>query len=214
MASDSRISADEAPLIDEGIKIYELPVICRVPGEQGFFDEEVIATSVGIACAGSSLVFQHVAGTLVPILSNLISVDRRAISISDIAHLIAKVTTLYVRSVGVRRPAGASVTLIVAGEAPRGQPEAYKIKPERDDFGLISFAPERLDLALGKVHFIGDKVEVAEKLLVEIATRDEPGASRHRAALNVIRQRIDDPAAPSIGGDVQVGFTVGSRFHR
>src|SRR5215218_623450 len=99
MASDSRISADEAPLIDEGIKIYELPVICRVPGEQGFFDEEVIATSVGIACAGSSLVFQHVAGTLVPILSNLISVDRRAISISDIAHLIAKVTTLYVRSV-------------------------------------------------------------------------------------------------------------------
>jgi hypothetical protein len=62
--------------------------------------------------------------------------------------------------------------------------------------------------------FLGSATALAFELYEQIAAADQPGASRTRAPLNVIRRLIDDPEQPSIGGDVQVGFTVGSDFHR
>jgi hypothetical protein len=46
MASDSRLSDGGGPLIDEGVKIFELPVVCRAFSEQaGFFPDVYFATS-------------------------------------------------------------------------------------------------------------------------------------------------------------------------
>lgn len=73
MASDSRSSAEEGRLIDEGVKIFEIPVVCRSPGPTGFFDQTYLEGTVGLACAGGTLVFQNVYGTLVPMLGSLIS---------------------------------------------------------------------------------------------------------------------------------------------
>lgn len=214
VASDSRISEGESLLIDEGIKVYEVPVVCRVPGPDGFFDQTALATSIGIAGAGSSLVFQHVAGSLIPMLGNLVSSRPGVPSVADLANLVGRVTTVYVRSLGSRRPAGARITMIVAGESFAGEAEAYRLFPQVGIDGLVEFPPERLALGHGIVHFIGDRIGEAEARLSEIAARDEPGASCNRAALNVIRGLIDDPDAPSIGGDVQIGFTAGGRFRR
>jgi hypothetical protein len=215
MATDSRISDDEGKLIDEGIKLYELPIVCRSPGPSRFYDSPFFTTAVGMAGAGGSLVYQHVCGTLVPILGNLIGAGTAVPSMADIASLTSAVTTRYVRSLGEWRPSGAyRVTLVVGGESAEDGPEAYKLSPHMAEDGLLAFVAEPLDLETGVVHFIGDRIEDARAMLDDLAERNEPGAPRHRVALNVIRAFIDDPRVPTIGGDVQIGYTTGRGFRR
>lgn len=115
MASDSRISAEKDRLIDEGVKVFEIPVVCRGAGPDGFFDQKYFEGTIGLACAGGTLVFQNVYGTLVPMLGNLISPPRAIPSVGDIADLIGRLMTLYVRSLGARRPDAHQVSIVVGG---------------------------------------------------------------------------------------------------
>src|SRR5687767_9807743 len=87
MATDSRISDSSVRLIDEGIKLYEVPVVCTKAGSSGFFDTPFFATSIGLAGAGLSLVFQHVYGTLVPVLRSLTCRGESVPSVAAIAAL-------------------------------------------------------------------------------------------------------------------------------
>ncbi len=208
MATDSRISDDGGRLIDEGIKLYELPYICLRPGESGFFDTPFFASSIGMAAAGGSLVYQHVYGTAVPLLSHLIGTGVAKPSLADVADLLGRITTTYVRSLGQRRSDAMRVTILLGGQLPNNRPEAYKLSAELDRDQLVHFPPVPLDLARGSVHFIGDHLNAADVLLTEVAARDQPGAPRERAALNVIRRLIDDPELDTIGGDIQIGYTT------
>jgi hypothetical protein len=215
MATDSRISDEAGSLIDEGIKLYEVPVVCRRPGPSGFFDTPFFTTSIGVIGAGGTLVYQQVCGTLVPILGNLISTQRAVLSIGDIASLAGVVATHYVRSLGTRRPHDAAkVTLVIGGESVNSGIRAYRLSPDIPEDGLLTFAVQPLDLQPRVVHFIGDKTDDARTRLQELVRKDEPGASKYRAALNVIREFINDADHPTIGGDVQIGFTTGRGFRR
>jgi len=214
MASDSRISDDEAPLIDQGLKLFEVPIICRAPGPTGFFDQIVFESAIGLVAAGGSLVFQHVYGSLVPLLANLIRPVPVVPSTSQLASFVGRVMTIYVRSLGHRRHDAGRVMIIVGGESLTGQASAYKLIPQVDTQDLLEFVPMQLELADGVVHFIGDRTDEAQSMYRDIAMRDEPGASRQRAALNVIRNFIDDPEIPSVGGEVQIGYSAGGRFRR
>jgi hypothetical protein len=215
MATDSRISDEGGRLIDEGIKLYEVPVVCRRPGESGFFDVPFFATSVGMCGAGGSLIYQHVYGTLGPILSNLIGNGSAVPSVADIALLASELTTRYVRSLGHRRPDADRVTIVIGGDSIGGRmPEAYRLRPGLNSDRLIHFSVEPLSLEPDVVHFVGDRITHAQTMLREIAEENEPGAPRARAALNVIRAFIDDPDISTIGGEVQIGYTMGNGFHR
>jgi hypothetical protein len=215
MASDSRISDAQGMVIDEGIKLYEVPIICWRPGTSGFFDTPHFVSAVGVIGAGGSLVFQHVYGTLVAVLGNLIHPGGRVPSVEQVAALADRVTTTYVRSLGLARPEDAwRITLIVGGQTPRLAPQAFLLAPEVAGDGIVKYTPAPLDLGPNSVHFIGAEVELAQRLLSDFVQRDEPGASRDRAALNVIRALIDDPNASAIGGEVQIGHMVGSAFRR
>jgi hypothetical protein len=79
---------------------------------------------------------------------------------------------------------------------------------------MVEYRPEPLSLGPGAAHFIGAQLEDAQRLYREFVKRDEPGSSRHRAPLNVIRTLIEDPEAPTIGGEVQVGHVVNWAFRR
>ena len=57
MASDSRISDGHKRLIDEGIKLYEVPVVCRWPSAHGLFACPCVASLIVFLCAGVALVF-------------------------------------------------------------------------------------------------------------------------------------------------------------
>lgn len=216
IATDSRISDETGKLIDEGIKLYELPVVCRRPGPSGFFDTPFYVTSIGMAGAGGSLVFQHVYGTLVPILGNLIGGGARVPAVGELALCASEIATRYVRSLGQRRPRDAArVTIVIGGDSvDKGSPQAYKLSPRVPRGGLLEFAPELLELEPPAVHFMGDRVRDAQALLSDMRKREAPGASYHRVPLNVIRAFIDDPDIPSVGGEVQIGYTTGQGFRR
>lgn len=213
MASDSRISDNHAPLIDQGIKLYEVPIVCRAPGPSGFFDGIFFEGAVGLLGAGGSLVFQHVYGTVVPLLGNLLQPAEVAPTLAEVAHFVGRVTTIYVRSLGWRRSDAARVTIIVGGESSSG-PEAYELAPRLSEQGLVEFVPSAITLGDGVAHFIGDRTAEAQATYMELTARDEPGASRQRAALTVIRRFIDDEQVKSIGGDLQIGYSAGGRFRR
>jgi hypothetical protein len=215
MASDSRISDARGRVIDEGIKLYEVPVVCRRPNATGFFDVPYIASAIGMVGAGGSLVYQHVYGTLVPVLGNLIHPEGAVPSTQDLASVVDRVTTTYVRSLGQVRPDEAMrITILVGGQTPGRPPEAYRLAPRIGAEGMVEYPPESLTLSPTDVHFIGSHIDQAQALWEEFVERDEPGASRHRAALNVIRALIDDPQAETIGGEVQIGHLVGPAFRR
>jgi len=138
MASDSRISADEGRLIDEGVKVFEIPVVCRGAGPAGFFDQIYLEGTIGLTCAGGTLVFQNVYGTLVPMLGNLISPQRAVPSVEDIADLIGRLMTLYVKSLGARRPSAHHVSIVVGGVSAGGLPVAFDLSPRIGPHGLVT----------------------------------------------------------------------------
>ena len=212
MASDSRLSDGGGRLIDEGVKLFELPLACRAPSESRFFDDVYFATRFGLGCAGSSLVYHQVNATLLPLLGHLVGVRGRVPSIADIAGFIADVGTRYVRSLGARRPQDADrVAFLLAGWCPvAGRLMACEMSPRITDG--VQFTVSEVDLSVP--YFVGDCCGRAREMYDEIAAADLPGAPRTRAPLNVIRQLIEDADVPSIGGDVQVGFTVGPAFQR
>ncbi|HEV7483041.1 MAG TPA: hypothetical protein VGO13_08070 [Solirubrobacterales bacterium] len=187
--------------------------ICSTIGPSGFFDRISFEGAVGLLGAGASLVFQHVSGSVVPLLGNLIQPTDVAPTLAEVAAFIGRVTTIYVRSLGWRRSDAGRVTIIVGGESSSG-PQAYELAPRLGDQGLVEFVPEPITLGDGIARFIGDRTGEAQDLYRELAARDEPGASRRRAALNVIRRFIDDKEITSIGGDLQIGYTAAGRFRR
>jgi hypothetical protein len=214
MASDSRISAEKDRLIDEGVKVFEIPVVCRGANPAGHFDQTYFEGTVGLACAGGTLVFQNVYGTLVPMLGNLISPQRAVPSVRDIAGLIGRLMSLYVRSLGAQRPDAHRVSIVTGGLLIDDRPVAFDLSPRIDRDGLVEFLPTEVTLAPGQIHFIGHSVAAARGLANELIEKDEPGAPRDRAALNVIRAFINDPKQPTIGGDIQIGHTVRGMFRR
>lgn len=213
-ASDSRLSDDAARLIDQGVKLFELPVICRAPADDtGDFTEVYFVNTFGLACAGSSLIYQQVQANLIPLLGNLIGLRGSVPSLEDIANFVAAIARRYVEAVGVRFPEGAlRVQLVVAGWcATTGSLRAFEMRPTlRDDHVSMDVLP----IDLSKPFFAGDRVEDAYRLCDDIMSGNAPGAPTTRAPLSVLRRLIDDPGVPSIGGDVQIGFTVGPGFRR
>lgn len=215
MAADSRISDGRAPLIDRGIKLFELPVLCRCPDDSGSFSRLSYAKVLGMVAVGGSLVFHHVYGTLVSLLTNLAGGPEARPAIADVASLAARVATLYVQELGVSRPKTAhQLGIGIGGISDEGLPEAFDLEVDTGADGRVQYTPRMLDLGAGQVHFMGDQTDKADRLRRDVEFRNAPGAPKNLAALKVIRDLIDDPEARSIGGDVQIGCTVGPHFRR
>jgi hypothetical protein len=216
MASDSRISDAHGRLMDEGVKLFELPVVCRGPGPSGFFDHPYFDITFGLVCSGSTLIFQQVYATLVPLLGSLAGFGQ-APSLSDVAALVGRTTTTYTRSLGETRPHGAVASLVVAGVDPvDSRLRAFELSPTTDSEGLIDFVPRQVELADSRVLFTGDSVAVerAEERLSALRAEPVPSRPYHRAALNVIRELAVAEDLATVGGDVQIGFTAGRDFRR
>jgi hypothetical protein len=217
VATDSRISDRAGVLLDEGGKLFSVPVLCRRPGDTGLFSVPYFSQEVGLACVGGSLVYQQVYACLVPVLSNLIAFEETPPSQEDVAGAVARVTTWYVMSLGQRDPAAHGVGLVLAGYcAPHARQEAYRFEPRFEEQMFRQFEARTLSFDAGTTHFFGDRIEVARQALAEERERvsDEEPILLHRAPLRVLRQFIDDPQYPTIGGDVQLGFVSGANFTR
>jgi hypothetical protein len=217
LAADSRIALQGQTLIDAGVKVYEIPVVVRSPGESGFFDNVSLATTVGIGCAGHTLVFQNVTQTLISAFANLSGVPGQHPSMFDLASFAAAVTTEVVSQLAELRPDAHGVSLIVGGVDPvLGTAMAYSVTPafSSDAYPIFEgFNVELCDLETA-AHFVGDHVSDAKSRLAELVQQSTHPIGRERAPLHVIREFITDPGKPTIGGSLELGFTMGPRFHR
>lgn len=214
-ATDTRISDHGSVLIDEGGKLFSLPMLCRSAGADGFFTVPYFAQDLGLACVGATLLYQHVYSCLVPILSSLVGDGDHAPSLEDVAHTTSVVTTTYVASLGNYTPQAHHVTLVLFGYCGvHLAHEAFALRPLFEDQLFVRFEPTQLDLANGQAHFFGDCVPAASTQLDELRASRSVDIVWHRAPINVVRSFVADQAFPTIGGDVQIGFTLGSNFTR
>ncbi len=216
MATDSRLSDAGGKLLDEGSKLFELPILCREPDEAGTFTVPFYANSIGVACVGGSLVYSNVYAFVTPLLANLVGGPGTAPpSLEEVAELIGDVTTGYVRSLGHRRHDAANVNLILGGFCARhARFEAHALMLDRDEEELVRFVPEALDLAAGRAHFFGDHVDEAQEVLSSRREAADHPITLERAPIDVLRGFIASGDHATIGGELQLGYTLGARFSR
>lgn len=98
VVTDSRISDAVGVLLDEGTKLFSVPIVCRGPGDDGFFSLPYFVQDVGLACVGGTLLYQHVYACMVPVLSSLIGDGLLVPSLEDVAETTATITSKYVVS--------------------------------------------------------------------------------------------------------------------
>jgi hypothetical protein len=217
VATDSRISGHAGVLLDEGGKLFSLPVVCRRPDDRGWFDIPYFAQEIGLACVGGSLIYQQVYACLIPVLSNLISMNAMIPSQEDIAGAVARVTTRYVASLGQRDPSAHRVRLVLVGHcALHERQEACELTPMFESGLFRQFDVQALGLEEGATRFFGDHVDDAQKALTDERERADADHSIlwHRAPIDVLKKFIADPERNTIGGDVQLGYVRGMSFTR
>ncbi|HEY9795122.1 MAG TPA: hypothetical protein V6D30_05725 [Leptolyngbyaceae cyanobacterium] len=89
IASDSRVSKNQSStLIDNAAKVFTLPVVCRFPGEEGFFSKIAYYHTYGYCFAGSTLLGQNTFLALMPLLSNLVAVQPYTPQMADVAQFV------------------------------------------------------------------------------------------------------------------------------
>ena len=145
IATDSRLSGPNGPLLDEGSKLLTLPIICRKPAEDGTFSVPSYVNAVGLACVGGSLVYNSVYAFVTPLLSTLIGAEETPPpSLEEIGVFLAEAVTIYVRSLGNHNPNAVDVGLVVTGFCPRdGKFEAHVLEPRLDAESLVRFSRDR-----------------------------------------------------------------------
>lgn len=204
-------------LLDEGAKLFSVPIVCRQPGEAGFFTDPYSVQAVALACAGGSLIYMHVYACLVPIMSNLIGIAPNAPSLEEVAETSAKVATRYVASLGQVSHTAHRVELVLAGFClAHSRYEAIEIRPHFENEAFREFECGQLDMSAGQAHFFGDHTNEASERLDDRRAKlvKEHPILWHRAPLRVLRDFIEASEFETIGGDVQAGFTSGADFTR
>lgn len=219
--SDSRISkpspqsSQRVTLIDEGQKIFSLPLICRKPGNGGFFSETYHVHSVGLAFAGDTLIGLNVASVLVPLLTNLCGYEESHVpSVEDIALLVSRVAMKYVKSLGSRIGV-ANYEAAVLG---------YCYKQHRLRMFRIAFRTGNGELATGcdemqlddpsYVLLLGSQTKnVDESIRRERIGGDVSSIQYSRAPKRVVESLVQAETYQEIGGSIQLGIATQHGFN-
>ncbi len=208
-AADSRVSGGHGnPLIDDAVKIFSLPIICRRPGSNGFFSEPYFVHTLGYCFAGSTLMGQNAYLGLAPLLSNLISVASYIPSIEDIARqtlAYLKVTFDDYKLIGTRQ---SLFEVAVFGYCHRTQHlEIFHIRPKlvQSVWELELEAHQNLR-AHDFVYLGNDREALREDITNAFKGEAVPGRPISRAPRFVIQDRIESDESPTIGGDLQLAI--------
>jgi hypothetical protein len=88
IAADSLVSSGGSKLINDGAKVFALPIICSSAGKNGFFTERYYEHTYGYCFAGDTLLDQNAYLSLVPLLSNLFSSISYIPSLADVGRYV------------------------------------------------------------------------------------------------------------------------------
>lgn len=205
VASDSRVSRPEGGLlIEDGAKIFGLPVVCRGVGADGFFSDIYFAHSFGYCFAGSTLMGQNAFLTLTPLLTTLISSERYVPSMHDVALFMLRFISRTFDEYKSRAAGGAFFEAALFGWCHAKKAlEIWHFKPS-DESGVWEMTLEQIvSSESGTFLYLGSYKEHAVSLLKQAIANDNEA---QRAPRRVVQNLIRDESLPLIGGEEQLAI--------
>lgn len=209
VAGDSLISGQHGSvLLEDGAKLFTLPVICRSPGPEGFFSKVSHAHSFGYCFAGSTLLAQNTYLALLPLLGNLAAPAGYAPSFADVARFVFVYLTQTFDAYKARAGEAALFEVALLGFCQStGSLAAYHFRPMKKDGIFTLDCSEHLNMKDRDYLYLGDeRARVTELLAHAFSGPSAPGRPLSRAPRHVIQDCIDDASFPRIGGDLQIGI--------
>ncbi|MBB1419977.1 hypothetical protein H5187_22355 [Pseudoalteromonas sp. SG44-1] len=217
IVSDSLVSNNGSPLIEDASKVLTLPIKVTVPDEIGYFNKVYYQHSLGFCFAGSTLMGQNSYISILPLLSNLISHKKYIPSFNEIATYVLNYFNETFLSYLTRHSSKAFFEASIFGYChienklkiahyfvENTDADGYKVKL------LINENNTTSDFL-----YLGDQSKLMkEKIKSALNSEGEPGRSQSRAPRYVIEDAINNisPKYSSIGGDIQLGIANFSGF--
>jgi hypothetical protein len=212
VAADSRIgSEDDSALLEDGSKIFPLPVICRSPDpdNEGFFSRVMYSHTYGYCFAGSTLMGQNAYLAIAPLLTQLITTGTDIPALKDVAEFARKHLDLtfsqYRERVG---PASRFEVAIFGWCTKTSQLATFHFFPKivGDVYRMTCEPHENMDT--NNFVYLGDKKEYfSEEIAAAFRGESIPGRLLSRIPRYIIEDHIKDDSFPTIGGDIQFATT-------
>lgn len=208
-AADSRLSKGSGVLMDGGVKVFEVPVVCRK--EVGEFKWVVTGDySFGFVFSGSSISALSTHAIVVAMSKNLVERqgDEPSICLEDIAKLFQFVGERQIREIGERlgaaeHPGSCLFDCVIFGICPQKKALlAFEIKTNIAA-GILS------DIVIHQVGpgfclAIGSGAETFISLMKAGAKRVPP--------LTILNKMLAEEIRSDVGGYLQAGFVGDDRF--
>jgi hypothetical protein len=190
--------------MEDGAKIFGLPVVCRAVGPDKFFTDIYFAHSFGYCFAGSVTMGQNSYLAMAPLLTTLISEERYIPSLEDVASYAQRFLT---RSFDAYKTHVAESALFEAAlfgwcHVTKAL-EMWHFRPI-DSTGVWQMTKEHVTpITRGAFLYLGShKGRVIPKLQEAMANDN----AMQRAPRRVIQELIRDESYPEIGGAEQLAI--------
>lgn len=214
VVADSRVSNDNRKLIDDATKIFQLPIIIKSPGKDGFFSNIYFQYSFGYCFAGSTLMGQNSYLSLLPLLSNLVSVESDIPSLREISNYalnyFQKTFVEYLEVHTINAMFEASIFGYCHVEK---KLQAAHFYPTSKNEGMrITLKMENFDNGTSFLYLGDEKDLMKDKIYKYMEQKTEPGRPNSRAPRYAIEDAINDDSLKTIGGDIQLGIANSNGF--
>jgi len=210
VAADSRISGDyNSPLINDAVKLFELPVICRVPGKDGFFSKVDHFHSYGYCFAGSTLLGQNTFLALAPLLRNLAAAQPYTPSLIDIADFVHRYLSRVFDNYKVIACEKSAVEVALFGWCHATHKHyIFHYYPGEDEEGnYIMKCEGHTNLKSKSFVYLGDyRSDMIQNLKEAFDGHNIPGRPISRIPRHIIEDHIRNSEYKTIGGDIQLGI--------
>ena len=214
VASDSRVSRDQNDtLIDDAAKVFALPVVCRLPGENGFFSQIGFFHTYGYCFAGSTLLGQNTFLALMPLLSNLATTRNHAPLMADVASFIFNYLGRAFDDYKAIACENSAIEVALFGWCPSTQKQhIFHYFPDKDENGVYMLkCTDHTDLKEKSFVYLGDhRSDMTQKIQNAFDGDCEPGRPLSRTPRYVIEEHINNAEYKAIGGGLQLG--IADRF--
>lgn len=216
IASDSRVSKSQnSTLIDDGAKIFALPVVCRVPRKNGFFSQIDYFHSYGYCFAGSTLLGQNTFLALMPLLGNLAASQSYIPDMPSVANFILRYLGRAFDNYKIIACEKSAVEVALFGwcHATQKYYIFHYYPGENDDGVVVMKCTVHTNLQEKCFVYLGDhKQDMTQKIKQGFDEKSIPGRLNSRIPRHIIEDHIRDSDYTTIGGDIQLGIADMSGF--
>lgn len=210
IAADSRVTSfSNSPLINDAAKIFTLPVVCKYPGEDGFYSKISYYNTYGYCFAGNTLLGQNTFLALMPLLNNLVA-DKPYIPPMDcVAGFIFNYLSRTFDEYKVIACEKSAVEVALFGWCHADKkPYIFHYFPEKNEKGEYIMNYQKYNnLSKQSFVYLGDKKDdLKQKIQKAFNGINIPGRPLSRIPKHIIEDHIQDDNYPSIGGYLQLGI--------